>query len=362
MDIHYRMRYLMGHETPRKPRTAPDPTKAGHCPASIRENLSIDSDDSEFFDKFGGALGPGPSQGRCESAPPKTCSWASTDADIAAEAPPVALVGQGLPVRRIHNRPVDSAARSQTDRKTFWDALSSRTCVAGAPGIGLDLPEAGEARPTAGRKSYCALEETRLAAHKKKPKDLGAISYSSTKADFSSSLMSAGPGRQSGRPRFSNTAIAGIGFPSSPASPCPHPESISVFTSDFTRTISPAWRSLDSCGIFYDICADRSCSFGTEARFTGASSFVSSSSGISGFTFIVSPRMLQSSIPMNSSGPKQSTLYPMAHRRILLRSERNCADLSTASAGPRNCCGPVSMRPIYHGHGPRYIHYLCECQ
>lgn len=190
MDIHCRSRYLRGHETPRNPPAAPDAKRASHRPASVRQDLSIHSRDPECFNKFGGALGSSPSQGWLESAPAQACSWASAAADSATEAPLVAVAGKGFPVRRICHRPVDPAAHSQADRETFRDTLSSRPCVAGDAGLGLDVSEAGAAGSATGRESHRALEETRVAAYKKKPENLGPISSSSTKADSSSSLVS----------------------------------------------------------------------------------------------------------------------------------------------------------------------------
>ena len=170
----------MEHETPRNPRAAPDATGAGHRPAAVRQDLSIDSRDAECFNKFGGALGASPSQGWCESAPAQACAGASAAADTATEAPLVAVAGTGVPVRRIYDRPVDPAAHRQADRETFRDTLSSRPCVAGDAGLGLDVSKAGAAGSAAGRESHRALEDTRVAADKKKPEDVGPISSFST--------------------------------------------------------------------------------------------------------------------------------------------------------------------------------------
>ncbi len=230
MDIQCRSRYRMGHETPWNPPAAPDAKRAGHRPASGRQDLSLHSRDPECFNKFGGALGSSPSHGWLESAPAQAGSWASADADTATEAPLVAVTGKGFSVRRIYDRPVDPAAHRQADRETFRDTLSSRPCVAGDAGLGLDVSEAGAAGSATGRDSHRALEDTRLAAYKKKPEHVGPISSSSTKADSSSSLTSAGLGRRSEIPRCSNTAIDGIAFPSSPVSPCPHPEPRAVLS------------------------------------------------------------------------------------------------------------------------------------
>ncbi len=354
MDIHCRICYLVGHETPRKFRAAPNAKEAGHRPASVWQNLPINSRDPECFNKFGGALGSSPSQGWPESAPAQAGSWASTDAGAATEAPPVTVAGKGFPVRRLYDRPVDPAAYSQADQEIFRDTLSSRPCVAGDAGLGLDLSDTGAAGSATRRESHRALEETRLAASKKKPENLGPISSSSTKADSSSFLMSARPGRRSERPRFSSIATNGIGFPSSPASPCPRPGSVSDCTFVSTRSTSPAWRSSASCATSCGICVDRWCSFGTAAPFTGASSSEISFASISGFMSTGSRPMPRNSIRMNLSGPRPSTLCPMVRHQTSPRLGYSCADLSTAFAGPNGYCGPASTPPICRGHAPRY--------
>jgi len=356
MDIHCRICYLMGNETPWIPRAAPDAKGAGHRLASIRQDLSINSRDSEFLNKFGGALGSSSPRGWLESTSAQACSWTSADAGAITKAPTVAVAGKGFPVRRIYDGPVDPAAHIQADRETFRHTLSSRARVAGDAGLGLDLSEAGAAGSRTGRESHRALEETRLAAFKKKPKNLGPISSFSTKADSSSFLTSKRPGRRLGRPPFLSTATDGIGFPSSPASPYPRPRGVSGFTFVSTRTISPAWRSSPSCATSSGICVERWCFFGTAAQSTGASSCKISFVSIKGFGSIASRPMPQKSIRMSLSGPRPSTLYPTVRHQTSPRLGHGCAVLSTAFAGPSSCCGPASTRPICRGHAPRYIH------
>ncbi len=352
----------MGHETPRNPGAAPDAKGARRRPASVRQDLSINSRNPECVNQFGGALGASASQGWRESAPAQACAWASADADTATEAPLVAVAGQGAPVRRIYDRPVDPAAHRHADQETFWDTLSSRPCVAGDAGLGLDVSEAGAAGAATRRARHRALEDTRVAADKKKPKDLGPISSSSTKAASSSSLTSARPGRRSDRPRCSDTAIDGIAYPSSPVSPCPHPGGISGCTFVSTRSTSPAWRLSGSCATFSGICVDRWCSCGMAAPSTRASSSKTSCARTHGFTSIGSRPTPRSSTRTSLSGPRPSTLYPMVRHTTSPSLGRSCAVLSTAFAGPSDCCGPASTRPICHGHAPRDIHSLCESQ
>lgn len=356
MDIHCRIRYHRGNETPWIPRATAHAARAGHWPASVRQDLSINSRDPEFLNKFGGTLGSGSSQGWLESTSAQACFWTPADASAPTEAAAAAVAGKGFPVRRIYDGPVDPAAHIQADREIFRNTLSSRPCVAGDAGLGLDLPETGAAGFATGRESHRALEGTRLAAFKKKPKNLGPISSFSTRPASSSSLTSVRPGHQSGRLRFSSTAIGGIGFPLSPASPCRHPESVSDCIFASTRATSLAWRSLDSCVTFCGTCEARWCSFGTAARSTGASSSESSFKNTSGSMCIAFPPMPQNSIRMSSSGPRQSTLSPMARHSTSRRLGRNCVVLFTEFAGPRNCYGPASMHPVSHGHVARHIH------
>jgi hypothetical protein len=157
----------MGHETPRNPRAAPDAKGARCRPASVRQDLSIHSRDPECVNQFGGALGTSSSQGGRESALAQACAWASADADTATAAPLVAVAGTGVPVRRICDRSVDPAAHRHAHRETFRDTLSSRPCVAGDAGLGLDVSEAGAAGAARGRARHRALEDTRVATDKK---------------------------------------------------------------------------------------------------------------------------------------------------------------------------------------------------
>jgi len=108
-----------------------------------------------------------------------------------------------------------------------------------------------------GHTAHRTLEEAAVAGVKKKPKDLGPISYSSTKADSSSSLTCARLGRRSAIPRSSDTATPGSGFLPSPQSPSPHRASGLDFTSVSIAPILREWRSSASCVTFCATCADR---------------------------------------------------------------------------------------------------------
>ena len=206
------------------------------------------------------------------------------------------------------------------------------------------------------------MEEAAVARVKKKPKDLGPISYSSTKADFSSSLTCARPGRRSVIPPSSNTATRGSGFLPSPQSVSPRRASGLDFTSVSTAPILRGWRSLASYVTFCATCADRLCCSGMAAPSTGVSSSRSSFANASGSMCIDSQPMPRRSTPMSLCGAKPKTLWPMVRPKML-------SSLDVDSAAP--CIESETLRGFFGlaftlrrslGLEPLYIHYLCDYQ
>ena len=351
----------MGHETPRNPRAAPDAKGAGHRPASVRQDLSINSRDPECFNQFGGALGASPSQGWRESAPAQACAWAAADADTATEAPLVAVAGQGAAVRRICDRPVDPAAHRHADRETFRDTLSSRPCVAGDAGLGLDVSEAGAAGAATGRERHRALEDTRVAADKKKPKDLGPISSSSTKAASSSSLTSA---------RGADRTDPAVQTQLSTGSHIRHLQYHRVPIRAASRAVLSFPRDQHHRRGGYQVLAPPS----PASAWTGGApvgrrhhpqarhrptlpAHAHTASRLS--VPVLRPGAQPGRVCLDQG---QARAIQMVRHKTSPSLGRSCAVLSTAFAGPSGCCGPASTRPICRGHAPRDIHSLCESQ
>ena len=352
----------MGHATPWNPsrsRIAPTPC----CRlAPGRQDLSVRGLDLERIHKLRGALGPEFPERRGQRPAAEASIRAPAAVDVNAETQVVAAVGARTSGSGIHNGSVDSAAHFQADRQTFRGSLPPRPSLAGNGKLRMDLAEAGTSRHTEGRERHRPVEETRVARYKKKPEDLVPTSHSSTKADFSSSLTFARPGRRSGRLPSSGTATGGIGFPQSPPSRYPPRASALVFTFVSTARTSPALRSSDSCGTCFAICRGRWCCSGTAAPSTNASSSKNSCAGTSDFMSSPSRRMRQRSIHRSLSGPRPSTISPMGRPRTSPNSDAASAAPSIAFETPRSCCDPAFTRLNCRGRSVQYIHYLCGAQ
>src|SRR4249920_1569375 len=317
MVIHSIIVYAMGHETPWNLSATRSTKTSSLSSAAGWQDVPVCGRDAERFDKLRGALGPRLSPRWGSSPASQTDARAPTTVVQFAKAQAPATVGARCQRSGLYDRAMDSAANCQADRETFRDSLSLRSCVASDDGSKMDVAEAGAPSHAEKRASHCALEKAGVAQVKKKPKDLGPISYSSTKADSSSSLTCARLGRRSAIPRSSDTATPGSGFLPSPQSPSPHRASGLDFTSVSITPILREWRSSASCVTFCATCADRLCCSGMVALSTGASLSRSSFANTSGSWCIDFQPMSQSSIPMSLCGPKPKTLWPMVHPRML---------------------------------------------
>ena len=186
----------MGHATPWNPSTARSTKTSGRSAAAGWQDVPVCGRDAERFDKLRGALGPGLSPGWNRSPAGQTSARAPATVVPLVKAQAPATVGARRWRSRLYDRAMDSTANCQADRETFRDFLSLRSCVASDDGSKMDVAEAGAPGHPERRASHRTLEEATVARGKKKPKDLGPISYSSTKADSSSSLTCARPGRR----------------------------------------------------------------------------------------------------------------------------------------------------------------------
>ena len=346
----------MGHATPWNPSTARSTKTPCRCLAAVWQDVSVCGRDPELLHKLCGALDTELPPGRQRGSPAQADARASTAPVAVPETQAVTVARTRSSGGRIHDPTVDPAAHIQTDREAFRDPLPPGPCVAGDAEFGMDVAKTGAPGHAKGRGGHRPLEEIRVAEYKKKPEDLGPISSSSTKAGSSSFLTSARPGRLSARPPSLDTAIGEIEFPPSPPSPCPPRASVLDFTSVSTQPTSPAWRSSVSCAISCGICAGRSCSCGTAARSTGASSSVSfsnSTHGSGSIAFRLTPR---NSTRTNLSGTTPSAHYPMARPEISPNCGTASTALSIAFETPSGCCRHASRHLTSRGRKPGYIH------
>lgn len=352
----------MGYATPWNPSTARNPKTSGRVLAEGRQDLSVGGCNAERLDKLRGAMGPGLSKRRDGRAAIQTSAGPPPASVRVSETQAAAVTGARHRRGGICDAALELAANCQTDREALRHSLSPRPCVAGDAGPELDVAEAGAPRHPERRGSHRALEEASVAPDKKKPEDLGPISYSSTKAASSSSLTSARHGRRSARPRSSGTAIGTIGSPPSPLSRSPHRASGWGFTFVSTPSTSRGWRSSDSCDTFCVTCADRSWSSGTVALFTNESSSRSSLARTSDSTFIGSPHTPRRSTLMSSFGPKPRARWQMVAPRMLPSLADGSVPLCIASGTPSGCFGPAFTLRSCRGPDSNHIHYLCEYQ
>ena len=352
----------MGHATPWNPSTTRSTETSSRSSAAGWQDVPVCGRDAERFDKLRGALGPGLSPRWGSSPAGQTNARAPATVVQVAKAQTPATVGARCWSGGLYDRAMDSAANCQADRETFRDSLSLRSCVASDDGSKMDVAEAGAPGHAEKRASHRTLEEAAMARVKKKPKDLGPISYSSTKADSFSFLTCARPGHRSAIPRSLDTATGGSGFLPSPPSPSPHRASGLDFTSVSTAPTLRGWRSSASCVTSSGTCADRWCCSGMAAPSTGASSSRSSFANTSGSWCIDFQPMPQSSIPMSLCGPKPRALWPMVHQRTSLSLDVGSAALSIASGALNDFFGLAFTLPNSLGPEWPYIHYLCETQ
>lgn len=362
MDIHSIICYAMGYATLWHPSAAGSTKTSSRSSTASWQDVSICGRDSKLLDKLCSALGPelSPRWGSRSSVEANT--WASAAVLPVAEAQAPATAEQRALRSRIHDRPLDPATDCQADRKALRDSLPPGPCVAGDDESRMDVAEAATSGHTKRRGNHRPLEEIRVAGYKKKPEDLGPISYFSTKAGFSSSLTSARPGHRSGRRPSSDTAIGEIGFLPSLPSPYPRCGSGLDFTSVCTASTSLVWRSSDSCTTFSGTCAGRLYSFGMAAPSTGVSSLRSFCAATSA-SMCIGSRPIPRSLTLTSScGQRPNTPCPTVRPRTSLCLDADSVAQSTASETPSDFFDPVFMLRICHGLDDVYIHYLCEDQ
>ena len=362
MDIHSESCYTAGHETKRNSSTVGGPQTPCCRFAAERQNLSIGSRHPKCFDKLSGTLGPRVSEGREKRSTAQADTRPAPKASATTETKIAAALAMRSPGGGLFDRSLDLAANRQADRKTLWDSLSPRPRLAGDGGSGMDLAETETSRHPKERGSDCPLEEERMAADKKKPKDLRPILPSSMKVVFCSFLTCGRPGLPEVIRRSSDTATR-----ETESRPFLHSLSLPplgdwdfIFAS--ITTTSREWRWSNFCGICCTTCEGKwFCSGMAEPSTDALSSRNFCSNDASGFISNVFPPMLQNLIRTSSSGPKPRMTWPILPPRISFNSKANSAVPCTVFEILRSCCDLVFMLLICRGLDT-YIHYLCETQ
>jgi len=245
---------------------------------------------------------------------------------------------------------LDPAPGGGSDRATIRDLLSSPSCLAGLSRPGLELSEAREAGPGAGRRGHRALEALPLAPYKKRPKGLAPIWSFWMRADFCWFPMCAGPGRLKARPRSCAVQATGARFRRSRPSvflqnedtlPC-MPGFIPIKTSK-----TPKWRSF--WGISSGTCRVPSLCCGIMAGYIGVLPSANAFRDTPACIQSVFQDMLRNSTLQSLFGTILNVLWPTLSPRILhifnsswILRFRGCNNHGT-------CFGLVFMHQIYRG-------------
>ena len=349
------------HETLRYAQPVGEASPARHPPDATRAQSAGDRQHGQGIGQLGVSVAaPLPSEGDGRSSA-TTRTGSSGTAVFLPEAARGPAAVEGRARRRLLHRLVDPGADWSSDREAVSRDVPPGACLEADACTRVELPEAGTPCAAAGRASHRALEAVSLAAYKKTLSSLGRIWRSSTRVASSSFRTLSGPGPRKARRRTRGTSInrgtspplaRWRSLPSSAAWRC---------TCASKPAASTAWMSVASSGICCAICTDRwSCS-GIGGRFIAGVNFKSSSGGIPGFTSSRFRPTRRNSTPLNTSGARATVGWPTV-RQSMSRPSTDCSALPFRKRAPRSrCCGPVFMRPNFHGQTSRFL-YLCKTQ
>ena len=356
-----RFSYDVGYETPGNPAATGKATPTGH-PVAKKRQESVGSGPRP--ERFGELCVPVVAELQ-EKRAERTKVHPHTGSSCKALRVPGEETGEvtfeRTPGRRLHHRPVDPRAHRQVDREASRRPVPSLPCLEASEESGLELPETRAPGLTEGRGGHRTVEEEQMAPDKKKPKNLGPISFSSMKVGSCLSLTSNAPGPL--RAALLSFIISTDKIVSPPSTPlvCLPKEGEWPCTSDCTPKISQAWRSVVSSGISFDISPARSSFCGTGERSTATTRSRPCSFATPGFMRSPSQLMPQSSTPQSMSGPRQTLLYPMVHPKIWHSSEAGFAALRPGYENPKSSSGHASLLANCLGRNECF-HYLCKVQ
>jgi len=199
MDINSLLWYIQGHETSRKPCATGEAPPPSHPVARAGHDFCGGSKMYRLFDKFPSPMATGFSQERRSRFGPKTSAWSSSEAFSCPKTKTGRSIARRTSGFGLFHKPLDNAPRGRGNPSLLWDSLSFQPSLAGASGVGMELPEAGTTGPGKGRRGDRALEEETMAGHKKKRSHLAPIWLFWMKAASCSFLFSGGHGRRGGR-------------------------------------------------------------------------------------------------------------------------------------------------------------------
>lgn len=337
--------YTVVHETIRKPSAAGEAAPTRHPSAPGGQDTRGNGRGSRRLEELCPSLATGPSAERGwwpgSKAGPRSPSQIDRLAkgeacDVASARPPVI----GLP-----HGPVDRSQSAGGDSEAIRDRLPSESSLAFSRGVGVELPEAGEAGQGERRSGHCSVEEASVAPYKKRPQDVVPTLCSLMKRAVCSFPMSAGPGRLAGRRLFCGIGAGEIGSRLFRRLPSALRGTIWGCTGGITQPISRVFRYVLSSAICCSIYPATSFSCGTRAPRTRAASPRSSLRSILGFIQSPSRGMLLNSIPTSMSGQASSATWPIPPQTISRNWGTFLRILYSESVDHRNCSHPVFVHP-----------------
>jgi len=215
MDMFLKLWHSGGRETRRHCSTTTGAAHQGGCAFKTRPLVSSCGPYGSVVFKFSGSLDailPPQGQGWLEASPHAR----SSTGNEASPAERIDRSAKGWSARRrLLDRNVDRPARGRTNPPTLGHRVSSGACVESAGGVGLELPEARTAGPSAQREKNPAVETDPMAAYKKKPARCGRIWSSWMRAGFCLFRRCSAPGRQGAGLPSCGTVTDGIACRSS---------------------------------------------------------------------------------------------------------------------------------------------------
>lgn len=271
----------MGHETPWNSAAVGGAAPARHKVAEEGPAVVHRCPGPEFIREQRIPLVAGFPEERRQWAAARPRFGASPKADASAETKADAYSLAQCLGRRLRHGPLDPGPDRGSDQAALRGGLSPLPHLEALAWAGLVLPEARDQGAGERRRIHRALEALPVAAYKKKPKDLGPISSSSTRAGSSCFPTSVGPGPL--RDRRRSCAVPDTGRRYRPSRPwrCRRAAGAWRFTpgSIPRRTSIRSWRPSS-----WDTCSKRSggmlCFFGTAATSTRGRPSGSSSASI----------------------------------------------------------------------------------
>lgn len=202
---------------------------------------------------------------------------------------------------------LDASPNSPSNKGAFRHLLPSCSCLEDTPFFRLDMPEAAAPCPRTEQGGSREVAQRALAAYKKTPSPITALSSLSTRVDLCCSLSCAEHGHLRVRFPYTTSVRSTTASPLLALSASRLRENISTFTSPSTGTTSIAWKSADSLSLLDERLARKSPLFWTNGACTRQGCLRTTSGNIpTALTWSGCPAMPLSLTPRSRSGDTPS--------------------------------------------------------